>query len=243
MSAAQAEPELSSVDLAALESWLENLPNAAQRRRHEELADRAAGQLEVLSERLGTVSARLQSIQAGLVLLGLAKIELGAAWEDLQDGLRALPKIEISALASFAEGLGRTLPIQAERLNKNVEGHWRSVCDKRAQDIVAPLGTMLRAIAQGPVANQPKAMTIKLIVNRIKAARDAMFLDPGAALTFLAEQKVAQDYLAQALAGVPDPGTLVERLGAGELRLGELSENELDALRRSPLAHAISLKL
>lgn len=66
MSGVQAEAGLPEIDLGALELWLENLPNAADMRRQEALAERAAVQLEALSERLTVLSARLRPIQAGL---------------------------------------------------------------------------------------------------------------------------------------------------------------------------------
>ncbi|MFX4601222.1 hypothetical protein ABTB19_21365, partial [Acinetobacter baumannii] len=73
--------------------------------------------------------------------------------------------------------------------------------------------------------------------------KEQLVADPATASSFLAQQKRAQEYLVRALSGASDAGDLVRRLADGELRLGSLSEQDLVALRRSPLAHAISLKL
>jgi hypothetical protein len=243
MSAAQGESDLVEIDLEVLEAWLDNLPNAADMRQKEALAQRAAGYLEELSEQLTTAAVRLQAIQEGLVGLGLPKFDPGGLWDNLQDALDKLPKIEVRALSSFAEGNGRTLPNQVERLTRAVDTHWRSECDKLAREIITPLRTVYSAMSNNPTISRPKIDALNLIIKRLTQARDAMVSEPKEAPTFLARQKDAQDYLARALSGAPDPGMLIKRLASGELHLGTLDGSELEALRGSPLANAITLKL
>jgi hypothetical protein len=243
MSAAQGESDLGEIDLEVLEAWLDNLPNAAEMRQKEALAQRAAGYLEDLSEHLTTASARLKSIQAGLARLGLPKFDPGGLWDNLQDSLEKLPKIEVRSLSSFAEGNGRTLPNQVERLTRAVDTHWRGECEKLAREIITPLRTVHGAMAGDPSISRPKTDALNLIIKRLTLARDAMVSEPKEAPTFLARQKDAQDYLARALSGAPDPGMLIRRLASGDLHLGTLDESDLEALRGSPLANAITLKL
>jgi hypothetical protein len=243
MSNAQAEAAAQEIDVEGLATWLDDLPNDAERRRLAVPADRAAEQLENLSKNLTVASDSLRSIQAGLNSLGLPRFDPRTKWEDLQDGLDKLPKVEVRALASFAEGHGRTLPNQAERLTRAVEAHWLDECNKLSKHITAPLRMLLAAMEREHSVSKPTLDTLRLLIKRIEFARNDMSSNPGTAPNFLAAQKAAQDYLARALSGAPDPAMLVRRLASGELRLGALSEMELDALRSSPLAHAIALKL
>ena len=242
MSDAQADAGISEIDLGALEDWLKNLPYVDKTRQQKVLAERAATQLAELSTLLTDVSDRLQTIQAGLASLGLPRFDPGASWEDLRDSLKELPQVKVSALASFAEGHGRILPNQATRLSKAVDAHWRGECARLARDITAPLRTLHDAMTRNPNISRTKTDALNLIIRQINAARDAMSLDPGKIPTFLAAHRLAQEHLTRALSGAHDPESLVKFLASGELRLGSLSESNLEALRKSPLADVITLK-
>jgi hypothetical protein len=243
MSGAQAEARLPVIDLEALEIWLTNLPGEANNHKLGVLVERAVSQLDELSKKLSEACDLLRSTQAGRVILELPPYDGGELWDGLRDGLDKLPEVEVSALASFAEGLGKTLPNQAERLATSVKSHWHRECDNLTRDIMTPLQTLYKVFAQDPNISKTKVNTLKLIISRINSACDDMRSEPEKARSFLSARKVAQDYLASVLSGATDPGILVKDLASGNLRLGALSENDLEALRNSPLAHAITLKL
>jgi ABC-type transporter Mla subunit MlaD len=98
-------------------------------------------------------------------------------------------------------------------------------------------------MAKDSAVSKPKINALTLLLTSINKAKEQLIADPASASSFLAVQKRAQEDLVRALSGAPDAGELVRRLADGELRLDSLSEHDLVALRRSPLAHAISLKL
>jgi hypothetical protein len=243
MSAVEIDAAPETINLDALETWLDDLPKAEERREQEEMAGRAAKQLEALGARLGDIAARLPAIQAGLVALSHPTIAPGAIWGAVQDALQQLPKIEITKLASFGGGHGRTLPNEAERLGEAVERHWRVACDKLARETLAPLRTLRDAMARDPATKKPKADALAVLMHSINKASEQLVADPATTRSFLALQRRAQEYLVLSLSGASNAADLVRRLADGELRLGSLSEEDLVALRRSLLAHAILLKL